>query len=79
MKKIVALEDGLSSYKEKLEEAGFKVVDLSQRYQYPSVVIVKEPDSALEQTNLINEIPVLDTKTVTEENLVETVNNKIHH
>ncbi|WP_350343660.1 YkuS family protein [Proteinivorax tanatarense] len=79
MKKVVAIDTGLQSYKERLEKAGFRVIDLSEQYQFPSAVVVKNKSSVDELANPINEVPILESSSVSEATIVEVINSKIYH
>lgn len=80
MRNIVAVEDGLSSIKEALEENGFKAVDLSQNIVNPIAIIVTGMDeNFMGMETVTNEVPVINCTSMTSEQVVTEVKRRIVH
>lgn len=80
MRNIVAVEDGLTDVKQALENAGFKTVNLSQNITNPVAVVVTGIDeNFLGMQTVTNEVPVIDCRALTAEQVVEEVQRRIVH
>ncbi|SET10260.1 YkuS family protein [Anaerobranca gottschalkii] len=80
MRNIVAVEDGLTDVKQALENAGFKTVNLSQNVTNPVAVVVTGMDeNFLGMQTVTNEVPVIDCRALTAEQVVEEVQRRIVH
>ncbi|SHJ77847.1 Uncharacterised protein family (UPF0180) [Anaerobranca californiensis DSM 14826] len=80
MRNIVAVEDGLTDVKQALENAGFKTVNLSQNITNPVAVVVTGMDeNFLGMQTVTNEVPVIDCRALTAEQVVEEVQRRIVH
>ncbi len=80
MRRIVAVEDGLSQVKEALENEGFKAVDLSQNFVDPVAIVVTGMDQDfLGMETVTNEVPVINCSSLTANEVVQQIKNRIVH
>ena len=78
--RIIAVEDGLDKFKEGLEQAGFKSVDLSQNFVNPVAIVVSGmDDNFMGMETITNEVPVINCQGMTVDQVVEEVNKRIVH
>jgi hypothetical protein len=78
MRNLVAVEDGLTDVKEALENAGFKTVNLSKNTSNPiAIVVTGMDDNFLGMHTVTNEVPVIDCRALTAEQVVEEVQRRI--
>ncbi|QNO15017.1 YkuS family protein [Alkalicella caledoniensis] len=78
--RIIAVEDGLDKFKEGLEKAGYKTVDLSQNFVNPIAIVVSGmDDNLMGMETITNEIPVINCEGMSVEQVVREIKNRMVH
>lgn len=78
--RIIAVEDGLDKFKEGLEKAGYKTVDLSQNFVNPIAIVVSGmDDNFMGMETITNEIPVINCEGMSVEQVVREIKNRMVH
>ena len=79
MERTIAVEEGLTSLKNLLEEKGFQVVGLKTSLPVDAAVVTGMDNNLMNQQNLVYEVPVVNASGRSASEVVAELERKLVH
>ncbi len=79
MERTIAVEEGLTSLKNLLEEKGFQVVGLKTSLPVDAAVVTGMDNNLMNQQNLVYEVPVVNASGRSASEVVAELESKLVH
>ncbi len=79
MERTIAVEEGLTSLKNLLEEKGFQVVGLKTSLPVDAAVVTGMDNNLMNQQNLVYEVPVVNASGRSAAEVVAELESKLVH